>query len=89
MRIDDLNRANVTPGSEKPGQAAPRPGEQGHIPKESSPATDQASVSQLAQSLAAPDPGRIEQLRLQVQSGSYDVPAQAVAKSIIDAHLVD
>jgi anti-sigma28 factor (negative regulator of flagellin synthesis) len=44
-------------------------------------------VSQLAQSLAAPDPGRIEQLRLEVQSGSYDVSAQAVAKALIDAHL--
>ncbi len=47
---------------------------------------DQAEVSQLAQSLAAPDPGRIEQLRLQIESGTYDLPSQAVANDLIDAH---
>jgi anti-sigma28 factor (negative regulator of flagellin synthesis) len=28
----------------------------------------------------------LEQLRLDVQSGKYEVPAEAVAKAIIDAH---
>jgi anti-sigma28 factor (negative regulator of flagellin synthesis) len=83
MRIDDLNRTPVTQGAEQSEQTAQQraPG------KESAAASDQAEVSQLAQSLAAPDPSRIEQLRLQVQSGGYDVSAQAVANSLIDAHI--
>ncbi len=86
MRIDDLNPTPLTPGTEKSGQAVQqRPAEKDAVA--GSNQADQAEVSQLAQSLAAPDPGRIDQLRLQVQSGSYDVSAQAVANALIDAHL--
>ena len=49
--------------------------------------TDQAEVSQLAQALSTSDPARLEQLRLQVQSGTYEVNSGALAKSIINAHL--
>jgi len=31
----------------------------------------------------------IEQLRIQVQSGSYDVSAETVAQALIDAHIKD
>ena len=88
MRIDDLNRSNVTQGTEQAGQTAQQrslgkdPLEKGGVA-----GSDQAEVSHLAQSLAAPDPGRIEQLRLEVQSGSYDVSAQTVANALIEAHL--
>ena len=83
MRIDDLNRTPVANGPEKSEQTAQqRPPE-----KDSVAVSDQAEVSDLAQSLASPDPSRIEQLRLQVQSGSYDVSAQAVADALINAHL--
>jgi flagellar biosynthesis anti-sigma factor FlgM len=92
MRIDDLNRTPVPPG---PGstEASAASGEttrqratqQDAIAGSDQP--DQAAVSQLAQSLAGADPGRIEELRLQVQSGSYEVSAQATANSLIDAHL--
>jgi flagellar biosynthesis anti-sigma factor FlgM len=85
MRIDDLNRVPVTPGTEQAGQTAQSRTSEATVA--GSVLSDQAEVSQLAQSLAAPDPGRIEQLRLEVQSGSYDVSAQAVAKALIDAHL--
>jgi flagellar biosynthesis anti-sigma factor FlgM len=88
MRIDDLNRALVTQSTEKSGQtAAQRPADSDAAGKGAVAGADQANVSQLAQSLAAADPGRIEQLRLQVQSGSYDISAQAVANALIDAHL--
>jgi flagellar biosynthesis anti-sigma factor FlgM len=87
MRIDDLNRNPVTQVSEKSGQTAQsRPHEK---EKESVAGSDQAEVSHLAQSLAASDPDRIDRLRLQVQSGTYDVSAQTVAKTLIDAHLKD
>ena len=83
MRIDDLNRASATPGAEKAGQAA----QPFSAEKESGAGSDHVEVSLAAQALATPDPGRIDQLRLQVQSGSYHVPAQAVASALIDAHL--
>jgi anti-sigma28 factor (negative regulator of flagellin synthesis) len=80
MRIDKLNRASVT----QTAQSAPRDNPQEN---DAVASPDQASVSQLARSLAPPASARIEQLRLQVQSGNYEVPAQAVASAIIDEHL--
>jgi anti-sigma28 factor (negative regulator of flagellin synthesis) len=83
MRIDDLNRTSSAEGSEKAGQTAqPRTPD-----KDSLERSDQAEVSQTAQALTKPDPGRVDQLRLQVQSGGYNVPAQALANALIDAHL--
>ena len=84
MRIDDLNRAPLTQETAKTEQAA----EKRALDKDSKAArgTDQAEVSQLAQALSAGDPQRLEQLRLAVQSGKYEVPAEAVAKAIIDHH---
>jgi anti-sigma28 factor (negative regulator of flagellin synthesis) len=83
MRIDDLNRTPVPSSPEKPEQTAQHHGaEKGAVA-----GSDHAEVSYLAQALATPDPGRIEQLRLEVQSGTYDVSAQTVAKAIIDSHL--
>ena len=90
MRIDDLNRTTVTQGTEQSGQTASQRAV-GKDPLEKNPVagSDQAEVSHLAQSLAAPDSGRIEQLRLEVQSGSYEVSAQTVANALIEAHLKD
>jgi flagellar biosynthesis anti-sigma factor FlgM len=85
MRIDDLNRAPVTSGTEKSGQSAQQRSTENDAVAGSN--QDQAEVSHLAQSLAAADPSRIEQLRLQVESGTYEVPAQSVASTLIDAHL--
>jgi anti-sigma28 factor (negative regulator of flagellin synthesis) len=83
MRIDDLNRIPLTQGAEKTDQAAERRAlEKGTIAS----GADQAEVSQLAKALAPRDPQRLEQLRLDVQSGKYDVSAEAVAKAIINAH---
>jgi len=87
MRIDDVNRASVTQSAEKTDQAA----QKRELEKDSTSAggADQANVSQLAQALNSSDPQRLEQLRLQVQSGNYEVPAEAVAKSIVDFHTSD
>jgi len=97
MRIDDLNPNPLTqgapgstpktPGSERSGQTAQRPLDKDGVTGSDRP--DQAEVSPLAQSLAAPDASRIEQLRMQVESGSYQVSAQSVASALIDAHLMD
>jgi len=87
MRIDDLNRSPLAQGAEKTDQTAQnRASEKNGLPAASS---DQANVSALAHALSARDPQRLEQLRLEVQSGKYNVPAQTVANSIIDAHLED
>jgi anti-sigma28 factor (negative regulator of flagellin synthesis) len=83
MRIDALNRTPVEQGAEKSGPAAA----QMPIEKPAAAGSDQAEISQLAQSLASPGADRIEQLRLQLQSGNYDVSAEAVAAAIIEAHL--
>jgi anti-sigma28 factor (negative regulator of flagellin synthesis) len=83
MRIDDLNRTPLTQGAEKTDQAA----EKRALEKNSiSDSTDQAEVSQLARSLSSGDPARLDQLRMQVQSGNYKVSAGALAESIVDAH---
>lgn len=83
MRIDDLNRTPLTQGAEKTDQAAEKRAlEKNNI----ADSTDHAEVSQLAQSLSSGDPARVEQLRLQVQSGNYEVSASTLAKSIINAH---
>ena len=84
MRIDDLNRTPLTQEAGKTEQAA----EKRALEKDPKAArgSDQAEVSQMAQALSASDPQRLEQLRLAVQSGKYEVPAEAVAKAIIDHH---
>lgn len=84
MRIDDLNlnRTANAPAAEQIGQTTQHRAAE----KSTAASSDQADVSQLAQSLAT-NPSRIDQLRLQVQSGSYNVSAEAVASALIDAHL--
>ena len=84
MRIDDLNRSPLTQGAEKTDQSE----QQRALEKGGTTAngTDKADVSSLAQALSLRDPQRIEQLRLEVQSGKYEVPAEAVAKAIIKHH---
>jgi flagellar biosynthesis anti-sigma factor FlgM len=87
MRIDDLNRTPLTQGAQQTEQASEqRPSEK---TGRSTASADQAEVSSLAQALSSGDPQRLEQLRLQVQSGTYNVPADALAKSIISSHLKD
>ena len=87
MRIDDLNRTPLTQGAQQTEQASEqRPSEKTGL---STASADQAEVSSLAQALSSRDAPRLDQLRLQVQSGTYNVPADAIAKSIISSHLKD
>jgi anti-sigma28 factor (negative regulator of flagellin synthesis) len=79
MRIDPLNRTSIANSSEKSGPAAQQ--------TEALARSDQADISHLAKALATPAADRIEQLRLQVQSGVYDVSAEAIAGALIDAHI--
>ena len=86
MRIADMNRSPVAQSTERTDQtSAQRPG----AGNDAVAGSDQADVSPLARALSATDPARIEQLRLDVQSGKYNVSAEAVASSIIDAHLTE
>ena len=84
MRIDDLNRPPLTQETGKAEQAVDKRA----LEKDPKAArgTDQVEVSQLAQALSTGDPQRLEQLRLRVQAGKYEVPAEAVAKALIDHH---
>jgi len=83
MRIDDLNRTPLTQAPEKTDPAAAKPGSEKTNLAEGS---DQAEVSALARALSAGDPARVEQLRMEVQSGKYQVSAAELANSIINAH---
>ena len=83
MRIDDLNR----PSQAQPAERTERTGEQAaneHAPVGSS---DQVDLSQLAQTLKLSDEHRLEQLRLQIKTGTYQVQPDAVANAIIEEHL--
>jgi flagellar biosynthesis anti-sigma factor FlgM len=84
MRIDDLSRTPLAQETGKTEQSADKRLRE----KDSMSArgTDQAEVSQMGKALAATDPQRIEQLRLAVQSGKYEVSANVIAKAIIDTH---
>jgi anti-sigma28 factor (negative regulator of flagellin synthesis) len=82
MRIDDLSRTTVTQAAEQCEQATP----QGPS-VESAAAGPEDEAAHFAQSIEASDPIRIEQLRQQVLSGSYDVSTHKVADAVIDAHL--
>jgi anti-sigma28 factor (negative regulator of flagellin synthesis) len=83
MRIDDLSRIPLTQSAEKTDQAAEKRAlDKGTIAS----GADQADVSPLAKALTPRDPRRLEQLRLDVQAGKYEVSAETVAKTIIDAH---
>ena len=83
MRIDDLNRPPQAEGAKRPEQAGERSKTE-LVPHDS---PDRAEISTVTDSLRAANPQRLEQLRLEVQKGTYKVSAEAVAKSIIDEHL--
>ena len=85
MRIDDLNRMPLAQNAEK---AEPTAGKRPLEGDSSSAgrAADQADVSKLAQALGTRDPKRLEQLKLEVESGNYNVPAEELAKTIIESH---
>ena len=87
MRIDDLNRSSLTQGAGQSEQVGQQAKGKDALQKDGAAGSDQVQVSHLAKSLAGPDPGRIEQLRLQVESGNYEVSAQALAKALINAHV--
>lgn len=88
MRIDDLNRASVTTGTEQSTSVGTeRTGGKNLPNKDAVAGADQADVSRLAKSLQGSGNARVEQLRLEVQSGSYNVSADVVANSIVEAHL--
>jgi anti-sigma28 factor (negative regulator of flagellin synthesis) len=88
MRIDDLNRTPLTQGTEKADQTAAQ--QRSGVPQKGGVTdSDHAEVSQLARALSASDPAKIEQLRLEVQSGTYSVSADVVAKAIVNGHLTE
>jgi len=83
MRIDDLNRPSQAP----PAERTERTGERTGSDRAELNASDQVDISQLAHTLNSTDGTRIEQLRLQVKAGTYQVQPGLVANSIIDEHL--
>jgi anti-sigma28 factor (negative regulator of flagellin synthesis) len=88
MRIDDLNRTTVTQGAQQAEQTSEKRASEksGGLRAASG---DQANVSSLAHALSSRDAQKLEQLRLEVRSGKYNVPAGEIANSIISSYLKD
>ena len=82
MRIDDLNRPAQTQATDRAEQT---PG-QGTREPASAQGSDQVDISQLAHSLNQADTVRLDELRLQVQAGTYQVQPDVVAKALVDEH---
>jgi anti-sigma28 factor (negative regulator of flagellin synthesis) len=84
MRIGDFNAASVNPAA---GQPAEKPAEEPGLPLNDTP-DDPVALSRLSEAIAGPAPSqaRLEQLRLEVEAGTYRIPAQEIAKKIVDFH---
>jgi anti-sigma28 factor (negative regulator of flagellin synthesis) len=84
MRIDDVNRTPQPAGSEKvSGDTRVQKKE----PQTPDRAEDSAELSRLSQSANEGNDKKLESLRLQVEAGTYAVPAQDLAASILKEHL--
>ena len=84
MRIGNLNAEAVKPGVGQTAQSAPA--EAGRGP--SAAPDDAVSLSRLSEAVggSGPDEARLNQLRLDVQAGAYQVPAPKIAAKIVDFH---
>lgn len=82
MKID--NSRNVPPPEPAPPRKSPA-----HAESNAAARTDQVQLSRLpsAATVDASRSARIEELRNQVQQGSYRVPAEDVARSMVDEML--
>ena len=96
MRIDDLNRRQQTQETEKTG-AVSIDAAKARGTAASKADGDAADISTLAANALDPKlntsdvktrNARIEELRLQIERGEYNVSAEDVAASIIDEHTV-
>ena len=87
MRADDLNRTAVRRGAQQAEETSEKRASEksGGLRAASG---DQANVSSLAHALSSRDAQKLEQLRLEVQSGN-NVPAGEIANSIISSYLKD
>jgi anti-sigma28 factor (negative regulator of flagellin synthesis) len=86
MRIDDPNRASQAQEAAKTDGVHPD-GTKGNASASRNADSDAAAISDLANALA-PSDARMEELRLQVERGEYNVSAGDVARSIIDEHVI-
>ncbi len=80
MRIGDPNPVNPVqrPAAGKRKEGASR--------QTGATQDDAVALSQLSRAVAEPESAPIEQLRLDVNAGSYEVPAPVLAKDIVDFH---
>jgi anti-sigma28 factor (negative regulator of flagellin synthesis) len=81
MRIDDVNRSPQAQATEK-AKVEPAAIRGDESPASASGA-DNADISPLARALQPHDSQRLEQLRVDVQSGKYSISGDKVAKAII------
>ena len=84
MRIGDLNAEAVKPGV---GQTSPSPPAEAARGASTAP-DDAVTLSHLSEAVggSGPDEARLNQLRLEVQAGTYQAPAAKIAAKIVDFH---
>jgi len=81
MRIDDLNRSPQTVATEKANSGPTARSRESEV---ESADGDNTKISSLAHALQPQDSQRLEQLRLEVQSGQHRVSGEKVAKAVLD-----
>lgn len=82
-RLDETKQAGGASG--QPAQGGPDAGKSGLSAEADSDAIGLSSLSRvLAESPT--ESSRIDELRLQVQQGTYEVPAKEIARKIVDFH---
>jgi anti-sigma28 factor (negative regulator of flagellin synthesis) len=84
MRIGNLNAEAVKPGV---GQTSPSPPAEAGCGTDAAP-DDAVTLSRLSEAVggSGPDEARLNRLRLEVQAGTYQVPAAKIAGKIVDFH---
>ncbi len=99
MRIGDVNPVPPEPANTGAAKTQAKPAMHESASKGAEPAesavqeparedADATELSRLSHALAksAASDSRLDQLRLQVQQGTYEVPAEQLSKKIVDFH---
>jgi anti-sigma28 factor (negative regulator of flagellin synthesis) len=88
MRIDDVNRPPQTQAPDRAQQTGSHDKNQPSANRlEDHADISELALANLAQGLDGADPKRLEALRVQLVSGTYNVSASQLAANIIDAHI--
>lgn len=87
MRIDEFDRPHDVEGTDKAQQAGSHEQDTSADPPGEHATMSVLGLDNLAQKLDCANTSRIKALRLQLESGNYDVSADELATKIIESHV--